>query len=268
MNGGGPVAFYEIAATLIPLLFVGGFVIEKLRPPDLPANLGAKDLGGLSEREFIDTVSSFPLGPRYRWLVGLVFWGVFWRRYPRRDYVVLCLLPIAGAWIVFAEIVAIDAIVSRSTDPFHAWVVGGTLLAGAFLVLLVLWLPWLRRFFAIIGSSSKGTAAFLLVLPVVVALGSFLIFGGVSVSYVNDIFRAQPASQSLSSSERLWLEHLIATSDFRIDRLEAEESTSGKPNPRVATQEEVQVRQCRDLERGLDAAGSTDRSPPAPCSGG
>jgi membrane protein implicated in regulation of membrane protease activity len=270
MHNGGSVAFYEVAATLIPLLFVGGFVIENLRPPDSAKKLGTKDLAGLSEKDLIDTVSSFPLGPRYRWLVGLIFWGVFWKRYPWLVYLVACFLPIAAAWVVFAEMVALDAIVRQSTNPFHAWVVGGTLLTGALMVLLVLWVPWLRRFLAIVGSSSKGAAAVLLVIPVVTALGSFLVLGGVSVSYVDDIFKKESTAQthqSLSSSERLWLEHLIATSDYRIDRLEAEESATGRPNPRVTTQEEVQARQCRDLERRIDAVGVTGKALPTPCLG-
>lgn len=268
MLGGESVEFYEVAATLIPVLFVGGFVIEKLGPPDLPTNLGAKDLAGLSEKDFIDAVSSFPLGPRYRWLVGLIFWGVFWRRYPWFVFLVACFLPVAAAWVVFAEVLALDAVVNQSAGSLHAGVVGGTLLAGALVVLLVLWVPWLRRFFAVIGSGSRSTAAVLLAVPVAMALGSFLILGGVSVSYVNEIFEERSTPQSLSSNERLWLEHLIATSDFRIDKLEAEEAASGKPNPRLATQEEAKTRQCRDLERRIETAGSTDRSPPAACLGG
>jgi hypothetical protein len=46
MQFGGPAAFYEIAATLIPVLLLGGVVLEAVKPPETDA-AASEESGGI-----------------------------------------------------------------------------------------------------------------------------------------------------------------------------------------------------------------------------
>jgi hypothetical protein len=172
---------------------------------------------------------------------------------------VACLLPIAAAYVVFAEILAIDAVVSRSADSLHAWVVSTTMVAGVIVVILALCIPWLGK---VLGRLSGFGKVWILAPAAFVAAS---IAAVIVASLVAGPHITSATTHPLSADERVWLEHLVATSDFRIDKLESEEAATGQENPHIHTQIVIQERQCEDLEGRITAAESTDAFVPPPC---
>jgi hypothetical protein len=93
-------SFYEIAATLIPLLVFGGVVAERVIPPK----------GRWREIHF-----------------GAAMWAV----------------PASGFYAVFAEVLAITAVVTGEADTLTRYVVSAALVGGMLAVVCSIWLPWL-----------------------------------------------------------------------------------------------------------------------------
>jgi Nitrate reductase gamma subunit len=195
MQSGGPITFYEIAATLIPVLFLGGVLLDNMHPPD-PGKLKKEE----STRQHI------------------VLFGV-----------VVYYLPVAGLFVIFAEAVALDAVVSRTADSFHALLVGLTLIAGMVAVVAAVWVPWVLKFGSwakqelylsprvILGSAVIGLLSFLVAL----ALQPW------ATSPFSELLRnvetpPQREETRRYASQITWLEHLIATSGYRVDRLQDE----------------------------------------------
>lgn len=93
-------AYYEIAATLIPLLVFGGVVTERVIPP------------------------------KGRWKAvhfGAAVWAV----------------PASGFYAIFAEVLAITAVVTGEADALTRYVVSGAIVGGMLAVVCSIWLPWL-----------------------------------------------------------------------------------------------------------------------------
>lgn len=93
-------SFYEIAATLIPLLVFGGVVTERVIPP------------------------------KGRWK-ALHFGAAVWA------------VPASGFYAIFAEILAINAVVTGEADVLTRYVVSGAIVGGMLAVVCSIWLPWL-----------------------------------------------------------------------------------------------------------------------------
>jgi hypothetical protein len=263
MAPGGSIAFYEVAATLIPVLFFGGLFVERLRrPPDLPLDPEiVEGFGNLPEKEVLDALvdAAHELEGTPRSTARLAFRVAFWRRNRTLLLVGACLLPVAAACIAFAEILAVDAIVSRSAGPLHAWVVGTTLVAGGVVLVVMLCVPWLLK---LIGRfSGRGTLWLLLPTGLIAASIAAIIVASLAAGP----HITSETTHSLSSNDRLWLEHLVATSDYRIDKLEAEEAATGEQNPHIAMQRTTQRRQCDYLKRRIAAADSTNNYLPKLC---
>jgi hypothetical protein len=230
MQNGGPVAFYEIAATLIPVLFLGGVLLDNMHPPDL--------------EELEKGVSS-------RWRMSLFMIVVYY-------------LPLAGVFVLLAEAVALDAVVNRTTDVFHALVVCIALLVGMVAVVAAVWVPWALKIGDWADRELDISARAVFVASVVI-----LVMGVVGLAlqpWVTSPFdqlvkgvergetRSAPEGALDASAERTWLEHLIATSDFRVDRLEAERANAADRAARLRVsahlrlQRQTQRRQLEALE--------------------
>lgn len=266
MEIGGTTAFYGLAATLIPVLFVGSILVENLRPPRQTKMFAGQNIAGLSREEVDVLVDRTYPWPPVRRVVKFFLWTIYPYLYPPWIYYVCVLLPVLAAWVVFAEIVAIAALVREASDSFDAWVVGGTLLLGALVALLLLWVPWLRELGARLKARSKWAVAWVLA-PVVIAACCFVVLGVFSAPYLSRIFD----SHTHPPRERVWLEHLIATSDFRIAKLNAEAHTSEAVKQRTAphqrVQRKVEQQECRELSALLADERLTDSvALPSPCS--
>lgn len=228
MQSGGPIAFYEIAATLIPVLFLGGVLLDNMHPP---------------EQEKLKKEAS---ARRHIVLFGVVVYY----------------LPVAGLLVILAEAVALDAVTSRTTDPFHALFVGITLFVGMIAVVAAVWVPWVLEFGSwakqerymsprvILGSAVFGVLSFLVVL----ALQPWA-----TSPFSNLLNAAETSPPPLESrhyaSERTWLEHLIATSSYRTDRLqgEKEHALSDAARLRVDKHLRLQRRTQRRQREALNA---------------
>jgi hypothetical protein len=93
-------AYYEIAATLIPLLVFGGIVTERVIPPK----------GRWSDVHFGAAVAA---------------------------------VPASGFYAIFAEVLAITAVVTGEADTLTRYVVSGAIVGGMLAVVCSIWLPWL-----------------------------------------------------------------------------------------------------------------------------
>jgi hypothetical protein len=241
MQEGGPIAFYEVAATLIPVLLLGGVVLEGVKAPPLDSG---EDQSGA---EAYDQ----------------------WRsRFKNR--LVALQIPAIGVTVALVELVALDTIASGETDWPRAALVGGTLVLGMVSVVFAVWAPWAKHFFSrtlaytYFGYSVALLAAVILIWQLLP--GSYPFFGDIATPAEG---RSQsPSHPQRTAWERIWLEHLIATSDFRIGRLEAEAAIPGargeRAAPRLRLQERVQGDECRALD---DLVSERSSAPPgAVCS--
>jgi hypothetical protein len=195
MQFGGPAAFYEIAATLLPVLLLGGVVLEAVKPPEIDA-AASEESSDPARRPTHEKPDDL------------------------KTVVVAYQLPIVGVLVIMLEVVALDAVASGSTDWGHALIVGGGLIFGMLCVVYAVWVPWARRTRSgLMAGFSFAVAVATLV--IYLALGS-LIGPGYLTLFKDVAADPHPHQGSRYVSERIWLEHLIATSRYRIDRLEWE----------------------------------------------
>ena len=249
MQTGGPIAFYEVAATLIPVLLLGGVAFEFAQR----RSNAIRDRQG-EGLDYNQDASDESLA------LGIVRGAV---------------LPTFGTVVVIAEFVALEAVATGETSTATALVVCGTL--GFGLVLAVyrsFQQPWLER-----SVSSHGTGALLVIWLVSITLGVLvagaLLLADVGTQPLWKSVAKQPTRQlSDSESQQLWLGHLIATSDYRIDRLEAESAAGGgsaeRVEQRVKIQRGIQKQECAALKSlaGEAPAGQASALPTVCSSGG
>lgn len=265
MENGGPIAFYEVAAALIPLLFLGGVVLEIVRPP----RRDKRNHGGRGSETIYDNMKQpareawvarqFPGSPA---LQRLLLWTKFWKQYSLTTALVVYSLPVLGAWVIFVEIVALDAIASGSTDTLHAAVVGGTLIFGLVLIVIAIWVPWVVRL-AEDGRMRSQHRWIASVLTLLVPIGGIMLVAGLGTQpwvtpSLTDLFRAAEGKSQQDSSKEIWLEHLIATSDYRIDKLEEEkEHTHDRAvRRRIRRHLDQQINTRKTQEKALNNAQS------------
>jgi|GEM_PF-6293631 len=238
MQSGGPIAFYEIAATLIPVLFLGGVVLDNMHPPD-PRKLKKElDKSEGEHREY---------GRFFLFVIAVYY------------------LPAAGVLVIVAEATALDVVVSKEADTAHALIVCIALLTGMVAVAAAVWVPWVLKFGdfvkeqlhmsprSVVGSAALVSVAGAISLAVLHPWGINPF--PTLVSAVEKAPQREPKEDRHYSSEVTWLEHLIATSSYRIDRLEEErEHISSKAvrlriKQHLLLQKETQRRQYVALEK-------------------
>lgn len=185
MQSGGPIAFYEIAATLIPAAFLGGFLADRY-------------------------VTAEEKGPRKVLHLAVT------------DF-----LPFVVLYAIVAELIALDVVVTRSTDSPKGAIVAGTLIIG----FIATALPSVQHGAEQLLPRHEGPMG----LWLAASLGTVLVLaaGLFGTILMKDLLSTEapyvsvPASPSPPvRSERVWLRHLIATSDYRIDKLQAEKETA------------------------------------------
>ncbi len=107
--------FYQIAATLIPLLLFGGVVVERFIPP------------------------------KRRWRPG-------------HFLATASVIPIVGFYSIYAEVLAIQALVTGETDTLTSYVVSGAIVGGMLAVICSIWLPWGLRAIQAIQKSGESVS--------------------------------------------------------------------------------------------------------------
>jgi hypothetical protein len=105
MGPTGERTFYELAATLIPILLFGGIVAGSLRPPRNPRNQ---------------------------------------QRPTDRDYAFAGVIFVGLVWLIFAEGIAISQASEPSDSEFARWAVVIALLLGLVAVGVAIMVPWVR----------------------------------------------------------------------------------------------------------------------------
>lgn len=299
MQDGGPIAFYEIAATLIPLLLLGGVVLDGLLyPPGDNDKQGPFDVArALLERCFgIDE----PASRFQRWMQSI--WRLP-RKLAHRLYRIrrpvgpwienvlhdptvfgfgVVLLPIVLVWMFLAEMVALDAVASGTADSTHAIIVGGTLVGAVLIVVVSWWLPWLLRYVEWLegkrggdgsgqGEEKKRLSPLLVAFPMAIglALVVVLLLRSWVAPSANDLYESVKTPPI--AAEQVWLNHLVATSDYRIDKLQAERETNHAADDRIdrhlETQEAVQAEECKALDaiNRHGSSGEGTKALPATC---
>jgi|SRR6478609_3746573 len=234
MQNGGPIAFYEIAATLIPVLLLGGIVLEAVKAPPLDDEVkqaGAHDKGDQHPRSGVsEEDASYD----------------HWRR-RFRTRLVAQQIPLIGVVVVIVELVALDTVATGNTNWPRALLVGGTLVIGMMSAVFAVWAPWAKHFY------NRNLAYLWFGYSVAALLALILVFQfGPSKTYpfFEDIAtpakeRPQPRNSGAATWEPIWLEHLLATSDYRIDKLQEEKEQ--------ATSEVARQRVDRHLGRQIEA---------------
>jgi hypothetical protein len=240
MQTGGPVAFYEVAATLIPVLLLGGVAFEfAQRRADTSRGKQAKHPATPQITESTEGEADSSRDTSGESLAFGIFRGA--------------VLPTFGAVVLVAELAALEAVATGETSTAAALVVCGTLAFGlGMAVVRSFQRPWLER-----GASSHGGGALLIIWVVSIALGATvmgaLLLADVGTKPLWKSVAKQPTRQ-LSDPEfqQLWLGHLIATSDYRIDKLEAESATARgsaeRTEQRITIQQEIQEQECAALK--------------------
>jgi hypothetical protein len=232
MQDAGPTAFYGIAATLIPLFLLGGVIVEAAKAP--PADYESDTNESLDE------------------------WGTRLKRQLKHQGIALY-LPVIGVYVILVEIVALDAVASGKSDWTRALIVGGTLIFAMLSVVFAVWLPWAKHLY----SKAQAFWSFGFAIAFLVAyllIGQFP--GPKFLPFFEDI-ATEPAHHQ-RVHEEVWLQHLVATSDYRIAKLEAEAAMGGtaaeRAGPRIHIQHVVRTQQCDALEELLNEDPSSEPS--------
>lgn len=262
MQGGDSTDAYILAATLIPALLLGGFVAERTRPPETGIfdQLGEISFGRPRRASESPPDRRHRLQKLYDWVfrgskTGLVISGSIG-------------LPLFGAFLVVAEIVALDAIASGSRDPAHALIVGITVVLGLLVSVFVVWLPWLIKLGTLVNGGK--TRALLVIFTILAIALTFAAGVPAGVSLLQAL--ESPDSHEAFSHDRVWLEHLLATSDFRLERLEIYAArgltAEGLAKRPIQTQHEVETAQCEALRNVIDGESpdGPDAALPSVCS--
>lgn len=251
MRGGGSIAFYEIAATIIPAILLGGLALELFgaEASGSGGEVSASGEGGKSEtKNAFETRSDRGA----RGTAGAV--------------IAVVAYPTLGVLVVLAEWVALEAVVTGEGNTGSAILVTSALafgfMAGASRFFL---LPGYHRS---LGSGRAHMLAFVL---------SCLVSGALIVTFLKadigtrvlwkEVARDREPELSDGEADRLWLKHLIATADFRIDRLRAEaewqrENAKERVMDHLRNQTQVQRQVCQAL-KDLTGAGGAEEEPRA-----
>ena len=157
LTHGDHMAFFEIAATLIPILLFGGVVAERLRPK--------------SDDPLIRTLNH------------------------------AALIPALGSFAILAEVTAILAIVSGSSELWSRLLVAVVLTAGLLAIVVSLWLPWmgqLRKKDAERAKTLSRASVVLLAAAFVVssALMTFGVSTGAEIERLDAFLEAQARSNT------------------------------------------------------------------------
>jgi hypothetical protein len=261
MQTGGPIAFYEIAATLIPVLLLGGVAFEFAQRRSSATRRKQANSSEASPitKPIEDEVDSIQVASDESLVSGIIRGAV---------------LPTFGTIVLIAEFVALEAVATAETSTATALVVCGTLGFGLILaVFRSFQQPWMER-----SASSHRTGALLTIWFVSIALGTAvagaLLLADVGTKPLWKSVARQPTRELTDSEfQQLWLGHLIATSDYRIDRLEAESATAKGSAKRaeglVKIQQGIQKQECAALESLVGGtSGDQVPTPPTACSSG
>jgi hypothetical protein len=301
MKEGGPIAFYEIAAATLPLLLLSGIVLERLSPPK-----GDGDGEGIRRPEdwperavgFVEKALAWlnqpptptehpplpeastaqgvrPMKPWLQRKAAKVLGWLVSQRHPMLTIFVAIALPFFGAWVIFAEVLALEAVASGAPSPVTPWIVGPTVVAALICVVVAVWVPWLIGVGrALRKAHQRHWLAWTVAPPFFVVLVLGLVFFLPTLRpTLTHLMSSLTSHETSSPSERVWLEHLVATSDYRIDRLEAEAATGLAAKTRAEAHEEaqhqVQESECVALRDLIEAEehGNGKRSLPAACLG-
>lgn len=251
MQDGGPVAFYETAATLIPILLLGGVALELVKVPRRRANPS------------LPVVRKPGRKPRAQTPPGRRSW-----RY--RPLIMSSILLPLGLAVILVELVALDSIATGSTSQLHAWVVVLAIFIGMAIAVFGVVLPWMKERYEAPKKAVLLVAALASILAVVVITLFAQALNVSASSLAADVAKAPTQGLEREATDRIWLEHLIATSDYRIDKLEAEAASGGasakRANAHRQTQLGVQDRQCLALEDLTSNESVDDDEVPPACS--
>ncbi|MGN6258390.1 MAG: hypothetical protein ACTHN3_11675 [Solirubrobacterales bacterium] len=250
---GGAIAFYEIAATLIPLLLLGGVALELARPLKTEPTRG----NGSSGKDEQSLESYLP---------GGTGWQDWWRGH--RAYLMRRLVPAFGILAILIETFALHAVATGSVDRWHALFVWGGLLFGMLVAVIGVWVPWLsQRFNAPLGRVALISGALM--------LASLYFISGLLQAPIISVFNAVSTPPRAEKQlpprlrEAVWLAHLVSTSDFRIVKLERAAAKAGVPQEQLihhlATQVVIHDRQCKALDRFIGHDGAADFVGPWTC---
>ncbi len=207
MGHGDPQAFFETAATLIPLLLLGGVVVDRLHAPRKGE----------------------------------------WKRW---HWVPLIYIPYLGMLVVVAEVVALEAIITGSTDTPHAIVVLAAVTLGMLSVIFAVTVPWIVSYRRNHGDS----------IPWWLSLGMVVLFVGISgyawgptIDTIRAVSNDQILALRQTADEEFVLRQFSADrqftlSKYRISKLETavEQAASGRARHRAERQLKLERRFLRE----------------------